>query len=558
MVSKILKLLNREIHGLHEAAFLLGGFAFLSQLLALVRDRLLAHHFGAGSSLDIYYASFRIPDFIFVTVGSLVSVSVLVPFLIEKMNKEGDGGKKFVNSIFSFFSLFVIGTSALLFFLIPYLAPILFPGITDHKALLDLITFTRILLVSPIFLGLSNFFASLTQVYKRFLAYALSPLFYNLGIIAGIVFFAPRWGIQGVIFGVVVGSFLHFALQVLVIFREGIFPKFTFAIDWSQIKKVVLISFPRTLTLSSMQISLLFLVAFASLMGEGSIAIFNLSFNLQSVPLSIIGVSYSLAAFPTLSRLYTNGETDKFLKQIIIAGRHIIFWSIPVAVLFIVLRAQIVRTILGSGEFNWTDTKLTAAAFAIFSLSALAQSLSLLFVRGYYSASQTKKPLFINLFSAGLVVAFSFFFMEMYRDFESVRNFIESILKVQSLSGTIVLMLPLGFAMGSIANALILWLYFKRDFNLKSGALLKTFFQSLSASLVMGAVSYYFLNIFDNVLNLETLPGIFLQGFFSGIIGIIVGCLVLKLMKNEEISVIWSTLHKKIWKSEIIPAETRL
>ena len=103
MVKKLFGFLNKEINGLHEAAYLLGFFAFLSQLLALVRDRMLAANFGAGHELDLYYSAFRIPDFIFVTVASLVAISVLVPFIIERMAISTEEGKKFIDNIFSFF-----------------------------------------------------------------------------------------------------------------------------------------------------------------------------------------------------------------------------------------------------------------------------------------------------------------------------------------------------------------------------------------------------------------------------------------------------------------------
>src|SRR3989344_2513665 len=228
MVSRIFKMLNKEINGLHEAAYLLGFFAFSSQLLALVRDRLLAHQFGAGSGLDIYYAAFRIPDFIFITVGSLVSASVLVPFFTDKIEKSEDGGKKFINSIFSFFSLLILITSIVAFFCIPFLVKIIFPGITGEEEIRELILLSRLLLVSPFFLGLSNFFASITQVFRRFLIYAVSPLFYNLGIIAGIVFLSPLYGIRGVVFGVMLGAALHLFMQIASVYRERIFPKFSF------------------------------------------------------------------------------------------------------------------------------------------------------------------------------------------------------------------------------------------------------------------------------------------------------------------------------------------
>ena len=169
------------------------------------------------------------------------------------------------------------------------------------------------------------------------------------------------------------------------------------SIKWHEVKSVMALSVPRTLTLSANHLVLLVFGSFASLAGEGSISIFNLSFNLQSVPLSIVGVSYSVAAFPILVRMFSNGERDAFIEQTLSSLRHIIFWSLPVMVLFIVLRAQIVRTVLGTGEFGWPETRLTAAALALFSLSILAQSVILLVVRGYYAAGRTKVPLVVNL-----------------------------------------------------------------------------------------------------------------------------------------------------------------
>ena len=103
MVKRFFSLINTEVSGLHQAAYLLAIFAIASHLLALVRDRLLTANFGAGHELDLYYAAFRIPDFIFITVGSLVSVSVLIPFLVEKMKEGPEEGKKFIGNIFTFF-----------------------------------------------------------------------------------------------------------------------------------------------------------------------------------------------------------------------------------------------------------------------------------------------------------------------------------------------------------------------------------------------------------------------------------------------------------------------
>ncbi len=242
MVKKFLNLFNREIIGLHEAAYLLAFFAFLSQLLALVRDKLLAHNFGATPILDLYYAAFRLPDLVFVSMASIVSASVLIPFFMEKMQGDAEEGRRFVDNIFSAFFLSIIVVSIVVFFLAPFLVAFLLPGYANDAHFNELVSITRILLLSPIFLGISNFLSSITQIHKRFLVYALSPLVYNIGIIFGILFFYPVHGLPGLIWGVVLGSLLHLAIQVPFIVYKGVFPRLRLNIEWQSIKRVVFVS----------------------------------------------------------------------------------------------------------------------------------------------------------------------------------------------------------------------------------------------------------------------------------------------------------------------------
>ncbi len=164
MVKRLLSLLHREIQGLHEAAYFLGLFALFSAILALVRDRLLAHYFGAGEILDVYYAAFRIPDIIFVSIASMVSIYVLIPFLSKTQDNEEEQ-RRFIGHTISAFFFFISAVSVVLFFLVPYITPFLFPGIVESEHFDSLIILTRILLLQPILLGVSNIFASITQVY---------------------------------------------------------------------------------------------------------------------------------------------------------------------------------------------------------------------------------------------------------------------------------------------------------------------------------------------------------------------------------------------------------
>ena len=314
MVKRFLNLLNGEIAGIHQAAYLLGFFAICSQVLALFRDRILAAQFGAGDVLDLYYSAFRIPDILFVSIASIVSISVLIPFLTEQFERGQKEAKEFINSVFTFFFCFMAISGLVAYFLAPYLMAFIFPAFAKSSSFGELIGLTRILLLSPIFLGFSNLLASITQVSRRFFIYALSPVLYNIGIIIGIVFFYPIFGLYGLGFGVILGAFFHFAIQLPFIINQKMLPKFHFPIKLSSVKTIILISIPRTITASSSEIAKLFLISMASLFTPGSISVFNFSLNLQSVPFSIIGVSYSLAAFPTLTKLFGSGDKNGFLE----------------------------------------------------------------------------------------------------------------------------------------------------------------------------------------------------------------------------------------------------
>ena len=559
MMNRIFSYINKEIKGLHEAAYFLGIFTLLSQILGLVRDKLLAHYFGASSMLDVYYASFRIPDLIFVTVSSLVAVSVLIPFLIREEKKGKEEIQKFVSSIFTIF--FVSILIVVLFFAIfaPFFLKLLVPGIFDGEHQTILILMTRILLLSPLLLGVSNLLSSINQSRKIFIVSAISPLLYNFAIILGIIFLYPVYGLPGLVLGVIFGSLLHMVVQVPSLANCGVKLSFTKRIDWKYIKEVVKLSIPRTFTLAANQLSMTAMFYLASFMAIGSISVLTLSYNLQSVPLAIIGVSYSLAAFPVLTKLYSEGKRDEFISHIITAGRHIIFWSIPITVLFVVLRAQIVRVIFGSGNFNWDNTRLVAASLALFAISVTAQSLVLLFVRGFYSAGMTKKPLLINTISSVLAVVFAFVGYYIFNTYGLVRDFFEILLRVGDIKGTSVLVLPLGFTLASIINMIWLWRLFEKDFKGFGNILRQTFFQSFCASVVMGYATYLALNIFSLTFDQTKVWGIFLQGFFAGIIGIIVAIIVLYALRNEEVKEIVKTLHGKVFRGKIVvPEQTEL
>lgn len=555
MVKRWFSFIGQEIRGLHEAAYLLAVFAFLSLILALIRDKLLAFTFGAGASLDVYYAAFRIPDLIFTTIGSLVSASILLPYFIEKFEGSREKGKSFFDSIFTIFFVGMIVVSSVVFILAPYIVPFVMPGFKNSQALGELILSMRIMLLSPFFLGLSNLFSSLTQMRYRFLVYAFSPVFYNAGIICGVIFGYPIFGIAGLAVGVAVGAFLHMGIQIPFMIHERLLPVFTLKIHWQDIRKILLTTFPRTITLSANQLSSFVLVSIASLMVSGSISVFNFAFNLQSVPMTLIGASYSSAVFPTLSKLIFKGKIAEFKEKMIASAQHIIFWSMPLTILFIVLRAQIVRTVLGAGKFDWADTRLTAAMLAVFAFSTIGQSLIVLFVRAFYAEGKTAKPLLINVVSALVTIISGFLLFKAYFTFPIFRFFLEDLLKVSDQAGTSVLVLALAFSIGTLVNTILHWWTYEKHYSGFSRPVTSTLFHSFAASIIMGYVAFLSLRAYSLIFPLTKVWGLFLQGLCAGLTGIVVLIMVLKLLNNRELEDVITTLHKKIWKTPVPPAE---
>ncbi len=551
MVKRILRLITTEIRGLHEAAYLLAVFALLSQVLALVRDKLLAFNFGAGHTVDLYYSAFRIPDFVFVTVGTLVSASVLVPFLIDHMKQGEKELHKFVREIGTVFGILLIVIGVIVYFLMPKLIMYAFPGFIGESYEF-LVQGSRIMLLSPVLLGLSNILGSIAQAYNRFAIFALSPVFYNVGIIFGIVILYPTYGYYGLVWGVIVGAMLHMLIQVPFVVSEKLFPLPTYIRNLKSVLKVFSLSIPRTIAISANQFMLLVLTSFATLIGKGSVAILSFAWNLQSVPLTIIGVSYASAAFPTLSRLYTEGDTQAFSKQLVISARHIVFWSITVAFLFIVLRAQIVRVVLGAGNFDWSDTRLTAAMLALFIISTTAQGLILLFTRAFYALGQTVKPLLINVGGACTILVFAYVFTKLYYACTTCSFFINSLMKVQGLVGTAVLPLALAYSCGTVLTMIALWLSLRKEVPSFTRAIIRTIYEVGSAGIIMGYVTYMALRPLSYIFPLTTVPNVFMQGLIAGFIGLCAGVLVLIALKNLEIAEIWKALHARIWKAKVV------
>ena len=504
---------NRTVGG---AALVIAVFGIVSRLLGFVRDRILAGTFGAGDVLDAYYAAFRIPDFLYGLLVAGALSAAFVPVFTELREKKSEQSAWELADGVLLLLLILLGTMSLVAALCA--APIMqaiVPGFSPEKQALST-SLTRIMLIGPIFLGMSAVFGSVLVSFRNFIVFSLAPVFYNIGIIMGAVVFSRFLGPNGLAVGVVVGTLLHALVQYPSIRKAG----FTFSFRGvsamnREVWRVVRLMVPRSLGIAVGQVSFLVVTFFASVLASGTLAAFTLANNIQSVPLGLFGVAFSLAAFPTLSGFIAKDERRRFSDMLLKTSRKVLFFVIPVSFMMIALRAQIVRVILGTGHFDWDDTRMTFEILGALSVSLFAQSLIPLFARAFFSLQDTKTPLLLAAFSEAVHVAVLAVFVGQWGPIS----------------------LAVSFSVASVVNALLLYVFLRKRID---GWDDRAFFTSTSkvtlASLValLAVQSGKFFFGLGNV-ELDTFFDVFSELLLSGTLGIAAFIGAAWMLKIEEL-----------------------
>ena len=558
----IISFLNKKISAIHSAALILGAAGFFSKVLALLRDRLLASHFGASRELDIYYAAFQIPDFIYtVLLVGAVSMAV-IPLFTESLQQSKEEAEKFINALFTFFIIFGGILILLAIFFAPLLLPKIFPGFSGDD-LSRLVVITRMLFLSPFFLGISGIFSAPVQANHRFIAYALSAIVYNIGIILGIIFLVPYIGIYGLAGGVLLGALSHMMIQIITYGSLGFSLYFVKEFFTSEVRKVLYLGIPRIMSLSFSQISAMIFVGIASTLRPGSIAVFQFAKNLGFLPIGIFAVSYATALFPRLSQYAVEKDRNAFIGNIFFGMRTIFLWIVPIGFLFVVLRAHIVRTVLGAGAFDWSDTRLTAAAFAIISVALLGECLDGLFLRGFYALKATWVPLLFDFIALITGIGSAFFFVRLLQNSPRVAENIYALLRISDLSGGEVVGVVLGSAIGTLLNAallgLVLFFWIKKTMPNVSEKI--SVWQALWLPIIKIIVSAYgaaltayaTLSFLSHYIILDTFKNVFMEGLIAGILGLLVYGLLLYILKSKDFIDILQSFQRKLFSFQILP-----
>lgn len=457
----MIKIFNTKIHNINIAAFVLGMAFLISAVLGFFRNRLLASYFGAGNELDIYYAAFRIPDIItMVMVIGAVSAAI-IPIFSEYLIVSREKAWKYFSNLLNVFLIFLIIVCAIAFLLAPFLISLIVPGFSQEKINLT-VQLARIMFLSPILLGISVIISSILRVFKKFLITAMAPIMYNIGIIFGIIFFTPIYGIKGLALGVVLGSFLHLLIQIPILLKTGFKPKKSLNFFDPGFIKTIKLTIPRSIGLIAGQINFIVITIIASRLSVGSLAIFNLAESISRPVINLVAVSFSAATFPVLSILFLKKETEKF-DNVFYSVFYKIFYSTAFLSIFIfIFRNQIVSLIYETGKFTANDARLTSACLGMFCIGLFAQNLILLTTKAFYAKQNTKIPALISIFGMLINIAFSYLFIY----FLSFSNFFHQIftnfLNIQNLSNIEIIGLPLALSLSAIIQLFFLLFFLKK------------------------------------------------------------------------------------------------
>ncbi len=495
------------------AAFVIAVSGIASRLLGFLRDRMLAGRFGAGDTLDAYYAAFRIPDTLYnlLVLGALSAA--FVPVFTELLaRKDEAGARRLAGGILRLLLLVISWLSLGVILIAPFIVSLITPGFSDSKQETT-VALTRIMLLSPVLLGASAVFGGVLISSSRFVLYSLAPIFYNAGIIVGILFLVPAFGDSGLGYGVVLGALLHMLVQLPALrgfrfVREHI-PRFR-----TDVRRVVLLMIPRSLGMAANQVGLLLTTIFASSLASGSLAVFTLATNIESIPIGLFAVSFSLAAFPILSQsaaVRTNGE---FFGTLARTTRRILFFVVPTSMILIVFRAQVVRVILGAGRFDWDDTIATFSVLAWLSVSLFAQALIPLFARAFFALQDTKTPLLIALSAEAVHI-----------------GLMPALIPFFGVSA-----LAIAFSLGSVINGVLLLVALRRRIAEWDD---RRFFREIGkivlATLVAGLIAQVSKSVFLLAPSpLDTFGEVLLQLVFGTGVGLGVFCLMSISLRIEE------------------------
>jgi putative peptidoglycan lipid II flippase len=394
MTDALRRPVDQAWEGLHRVvprgAILLSILTFGSYLFGLVRDRILTSTFGAGPELDTFAAAFRIPELLFGVIVASGLAAPFVPIFTELRRDVGrDAADAFGQTILTL-AVMVMGIVAIVLFVIaPWTVEIVAPGFGPEQREQYTVMF-RIMAATQVLFAASMAIGEVLVADRRFFFYGTAPLLYNLGIVIGTVALADRIGIYAPAVGALLGAAMHAGIRLVgVIARTTFRVRARLAVGTAEVREFFRLAVPKAVSGPVEPITFLYFTNVASTLVAGSIVTVDLARNFQSVPVSLIGVAFSIAAFPGLAAAYNAHDRRGLSRLAATQGLTIGLLTIGAAIGLIVVGPLAIDVLLGSGRFDADDVARTAAALSVFALAVPFESLGHLVSRAIYATHHT-------------------------------------------------------------------------------------------------------------------------------------------------------------------------
>lgn len=416
-LQKSLSLILQRQTNILSAAFVIMGTVFLSQILGLIRQRMLVSIFGASNTLGVYLTANRFPDLLFqlIIAGALSSafIPVFSDYLTKQKEKEAH---KMASTLLVLGCIIFLLFSLFLFIFAPtFLGFFNIGGKYSLDQMFLMTNLTRIILVAQFLFIAATFFSALLQSYNHFFIPGIAAATYNLGIIIGITMFSSSFGIYAPAYGSILGAFFFILIQIPMVKKVGFkfIPSFEFRT--SGVMDVVHLMWPRTLSNGVFQMGTFAIAALISFLSEPgrNYTIFDYAQTLAFAPVGLVGQTIAQAAFPVLAR--EREKLTEFKTTFITSFTQIFYLILPISMLLLVLRIPVVRLVFGTGQFDWQATVLTGRVLSLLSLSIFAQALIALVSRGFYALHNTKVPLVVGTITTILMVILGAVFVIFYK-----------------------------------------------------------------------------------------------------------------------------------------------
>ncbi|MGC4192448.1 MAG: murein biosynthesis integral membrane protein MurJ [Thermomicrobiales bacterium] len=393
---------GRAAPNMARSALIVGLAFVLSRVLGVAREVILARTFATGPEMDAYVSAFRIPDLLFLTVFSGAFGAAFIPIFGEFVDRgDRDRAWRLASAVLTWSGIAVVILSTIMFVAARPLMHLVSPGF-DAQTMDIAVRLMRILLLSPVFLGLGIAAKGILEAQNQFTLPAIAPLVYNLGTIVGAAFFAPKYGIYAVAWGLVVGALGHFLTQVPGLIRTGISFRPTIDRNVDGLREVARLFGPRVLGLAAFQINLVAVTAFASISGPSDVAAVNYSQQLLMLPHGVLALSISTVAFPSLAALFSRGDTAGFRNLLDRTMRPLLFLTFPASAGLLLVREPIVQVIYERGNFGPADTALVIAPLAFFAIGLVGYGLTEIVTRVFYATRDTRTPVITTILTVGL------------------------------------------------------------------------------------------------------------------------------------------------------------